>query len=120
MNVSLAHKFAVSALGIVLGLFALPSGPLDSDRGWSGAGQVHAAAGGSRGSGGRGGHDGDVHDHADSSSHDHDDTGDTHDHDDTSSGHKGKGPAYRGGRAVSSKGRGGPAQAVVEKIFEYR
>ena len=97
------------------------------DDGVSAIGQAYAAGGRGRGAGsGGGGHDGGSHDggsHSDSSHDDghtdHDDS--DHDHDDgghdSSSGSKAKRPQYRGGR-VGSRGKGGPDEAVVKKIFE--
>lgn len=116
-----------ASVSTLLFLGAVP-GQLSWQDGISGIAQVHAAGGkgGGHASGGSGGgHDSGSHS---DSSHDDDshggDDGDSHDHDDSDGGHdsssgkKGKGPQYRGGRAGSSKGRGGPSRTVVERIFE--
>lgn len=85
-----------------------------------GRGGGHAGGGGNAASGSGGGHSSGGH----TDDRHGDDHGDDHDHDDadgegaSSAGKKGKGPAYRGGRIGSSKGRGGPSRAVVEMVFE--
>ena len=113
---------AVSVSALVLFLGPVPD-DLTWEGGYMGMSQAYAAGGkgghgGGPPAGAGGGHDSDSHD---STSHDSD--ADSHDHDDSEGGHdsggKGKkGPAYRGGRTDSSKGHGGPSNAVVDKILE--
>ena len=112
----------VSALALFLG--AVPE-QLSWEGGMSDVASVYASGGKGRGGGG---HD-DGHEHDDGGgheddSHDHDDGDhDTHDHDDGDDGHsggkKGKGPAYRGGRTATGKGRGGASHSVEVLIFEH-
>jgi len=118
---------AVSVSALVLFLGPVPD-DLTWEGGYMGMSQAYAAGGkgghgGGPPAGAGGGHDSDSHDSTSHDSSSHDSDADSHDHDDSEGGHdsggKGKkGPAYRGGRTDSSKGHGGPSNAVVDKILE--
>jgi len=124
---TLYKKVLIAAsVSTLLFLGALPL-QVSWDDGISGIAEVHAAGG--RGSGGSGSHEsGGSHESPDHGT-DHatghgDDVADDHEHDESEGGHESgggkgkKGPMYRGGRTGSANGRGGPGQAVIEKIFE--